>query len=168
MNLIACVDSNWGIGKDGDLLVHIPEDMKFFKKNTTDKIVICGRKTYESFPIKPLPKRDTLVLTSDKNFGEGIDHVIGVSSFDELKKILKLLPDLYDVYIIGGESIYKEMVNWEDTSLALIIKVYHEYDADAFFPNLDEDPNWNIVDEGELHEYNGIKYNFNLYRKARD
>lgn len=168
MNLIACVDSNWGIGKDGDLLVHIPEDMKYFKKNTIDKIVICGRKTYESFPIKPLPNRTHLVLTHDINFANGISSVIPIKDFDLLKKILNCLYNLDDVYIIGGESIYKEMINWEDTSLALITKVYHEYDADTFFPNLDEDPNWKIVDKGELHEYNGIKYNFNLYQKVRD
>lgn len=165
MNLIACVDSNWGIGKNGDLLVHIPEDLKYFKKNTVDKIVICGRKTYESFPTKPLPNREHLVLTSDPNFGKGIDHVIGVSSFHELKKILNLMNDLDNVYIIGGASLYNEMINWEDVSLALITKVYHHYEADTFFPNLDKIPSWRNVNNGKIQEYNGIKFNFNIYQK---
>lgn len=168
MNLIACVDSNWGIGKDGDLLVHIPEDLKQFKLSTIDQIVICGRKTYESFPVKPLPDRTHLVLTHDINFADGINNVIPVKDFEMLKKMLDSMYDTDNIWIIGGESIYKEMVNWDNVSLAQITKVYNDYNADTFFPNLDENLNWEIVHEGELHEYNGIKYNFNLYQKVRD
>lgn len=168
MNLIACVDSKWGIGKDGDLLVHIPEDMKFFKKNTENKIVICGRKTYESFPVKPLPNRTHLVLTHDINFADGVNNVIPIKDFEMLRKMLKSLSNIDDVYIIGGESIYKEMINWEDTSLAIITKVYHDYDADKFFPNLDENPNWKLISDDPLHICDGIQYNFNLYQKVRD
>ena len=168
MNLIACVDSNWGIGKNGNLLAHIPEDLKYFKKNTIDKIVICGRKTYESFPVKPLPDRTHLVLTHDINFADGVNNVIPIKDFEMLRKILNSLSNIDNVYIIGGESIYKEMINWEDVSLALITKVYHDYDADRFFPNLDENPNWRIISNDPLHIYNGIQYNFNLYQKVRD
>lgn len=168
MNLIACVDSKWGIGKDGDLLARIPEDMKFFKKNTENKIVICGRKTYESFPVKPLPDRTHLVLTHDINFADGVNNVIPIKDFEMLRKILNSLSNIDNVYIIGGESIYKEMINWEDTRLAIITKVYHDYDADRFFPNLDENPNWRLIRNDPLHIYNGIQYNFNLYQKVGD
>lgn len=164
MNLIACTDAIWGIGLNGDLLVRIPEDLKHFKKMTLEKIVIMGRKTLESLPNgKPLPGRRNIILSSDTSFK--VPGALVVNSFDELHTVLQMITDLDDVYIIGGESIYKEMVNWENVNLAYITQIYHDFGADKYFPNLDENPNWKLVSSSPMYKFEDYEYNFAIYQK---
>ena len=134
MNLIVAVDKNWGIGKNNDLLVRIPADQKFFRETTIGKVVVMGRKTLESFPGQvPLKGRTNIVLTHDENYdGHG---AIVVNSMDELKEELKKYDD-EDIFVIGGEKIYKQMLDM--CKIAHVTKIDYAYDADAYFPNLDE------------------------------
>ena len=161
MNLIAAVDKNWAIGKNNQLLVRIPADQKFFRETTTGKVVVMGRKTLESFPNGlPLKNRTNIVLTRDKNYK--VKDAIVLHSMDELMVELEKY-DSDDIYIIGGEKIYAQLVDQCD--VAHITKIDYEYDADAYFPNLDEKPEWVITGDSEEQTYFDLIYYFYRYER---
>lgn len=163
MNLIAAVDKNWAIGLDNKLLVSIPEDMKFFRKTTTGKVVVMGRKTLESFPNGlPLKNRVNIVLTSDTNYN--VKDAVIVHSMEELMEELKNY-NSEDVYVIGGESIYRQMVDLCD--VAHITKIDYEYQADSYFPNLDEKEEWEITADSEEQTYFDLEFYFLKYEKKK-
>lgn len=165
MNMIAAVDSKWAIGNKNKLLISIPADMKMFRQETMGKVVVMGRKTLESFPgQKPLPKRTNIVLTAKKDYNAG-DAVV-VHSIDELMEELKKY-DTNDIYIIGGETIYRQMLPYAD--VCHITKIDREYEADAYFPNLDKDEEWEITAESDEQVYFDTTYAFIKYeRKDRN
>ena len=159
MNIIVAADQNWAIGKDNKLLISIPADMKFFRNETTGNVVIMGRKTLESFPGgQPLKKRTNIVLTRDKNYK--VKDAIVVHSIEEVLEELKKY-DSEDVYVIGGDSIYSQMLPYCDT--AHVTKIDFAYEADSWFPNLDEDPEWKIAEESEEQTYFDLEYTFVKY-----
>ena len=161
MNLIVAADKNWGIGKDNKLLVSIPSDMKFFRQTTTGKVVVMGRKTLESFPNgQPLKNRVNIVLTSDKNYK--VKDAIVVHDLDELHKELEQY-NSEDVYVIGGESIYRQLL--DECDVAHITKIDYAYDADAYFPNLDEKEEWQITEDSDEQTYFDLEYTFVRYEK---
>ena len=161
MNLIVNADKNWGIGKNNELLVHIPNDMKMFRQMTTGKVVVMGRKTLESFPNgMPLPKRTNIVLTHDKDYDAKGAIVVG--SKEELLDELEEYKD-EDIFIIGGESIYRMMLPYCDK--AYVTRTDFAYDADTYFPNLDEMPEWKLMKESEEETYFDIEYQFVVYGK---
>lgn len=161
MNLIANVDINWAIGKDNRLLVRIPADMKFFRETTTGKVVVMGRRTLESFPNgQPLKNRTNIVLTHDQ--GYQVKDALVVHSMEELQKELEKYSS-EDIFIIGGESIYRQLVDACD--VAHITMVDYPYDADAYFPNLDEKPEWHITQDSEEQTYFDLIYHFYKYEK---
>lgn len=159
MNIIVAVDKNWAIGKENHLLVSIPADMKFFRTTTTGKVVVMGRKTLESFPGgMPLKKRTNIVLTKDKNYK--VKDAIVVHSIEEALEELKKY-NSEDVYVIGGDSIYAQMLPYCDT--AHVTKIDFGYEADAWFPNLDEDKEWKVAEESEEQTYFDLEYAFVKY-----
>lgn len=161
MKLIVNTDKNWGIGKENQLLVHIPNDMKFFRKTTTGHVIVMGRKTLESFPDqRPLPKRTNIVLTTNKDYH--VDGAIVLGSKDELLEKLKEY-DQDEVYIIGGESVYRMMLPYCDT--AYVTKLNHAFDADTYFPALDQMDEWELVWESEEQAYHELGYTFRTYRR---
>ncbi len=161
MNLIAAVDNNWAIGKNNQLLVSIPADMKFFRTTTTGKVVVMGRKTLESFPNgQPLKNRTNIVLTHDRTYR--VKDAVVVYSMDELREELKKY-DSEDIYVIGGESIYRQLV--DECDVAHITKIDFAYDADAYFPNLDEKDEWEITADSEEQTYFNLIYHFLKYEK---
>ena len=163
MNLIAAVDKNWAIGKNNQLLVRIPMDQKFFRETTTGKVVVMGRKTLESFPNGlPLKNRTNIVLTRNKNYK--VNDAIIVHSMEELHEELKKY-NSEDIYIIGGEQIYKALLDQCD--VAHITKIDFAYDADAYFPNLDEKPEWKIVADSEEQTYFDLEFYFYKYEKVK-
>ena len=162
MNLIVNADKNWGIGKNNELLVQIPNDMKMFRSTTIGNVVVMGRKTLESFPNgKPLPKRTNIVLTKNKNYAA--KGAIVVHSKEELLEELKKYPE-EDIFVIGGESIYRMLLPYCTT--AYVTRTDYAYDADTYFPNLDELPEWKLVKEREEETYFDIKYRFTKYEKS--
>ncbi len=160
MKMIAAVDKNWGIGKDNDLLDSIPEDMKFFRETTRGKAVIMGKKTFLSFPNqKPLPNRLNIVMTSDKSFAPD-----GVTVVDSIEKAIEAAKKEYsdeDIFVIGGEAVYKQMEPLCDC--AYITKIDNEYDADRFFPNLDAIPDWKVAGEERILTEKGLYITFVTY-----
>lgn len=161
MNLIVAVDNNWAIGYKGKLLISIPGDMKFFREQTMGKVVVMGRKTLESFKGgQPLPNRVNIVLTRDKNY-----QVKGGIVVNTLENLIELLKEYKgeDIYVIGGESIYNQLLPYCRT--AHITKINHSYEADTFFPNLDKKPEWKITEESDENTYFDLEYVFYKYER---
>ena len=163
MNIIAAVDNNWAIGFRGQLLVSIPNDQRHFREETTGKVVVLGRKTLQTFPQgQPLKNRTNIILSTDKKYQ--VKDAIVVHSVEELLEELKKYPS-EDIYIIGGESIYQQMLPYCDT--AHITKIDHEYQADTYFPNLDKDAEWEITADSDELTYFDIPYTFVKYERKK-
>ena len=163
MNIIVAADKNWAIGKDNKLLVSIPADMKMFRQETTGKVVVMGRKTLESFPNGlPLKNRTNIVLTGNKNYK--VKDAIIVHTIEELLEEIKKYPS-EEVYCIGGDSVYKQLLPYCDT--AHVTKIDFGYEADSYFPNLDEDPQWHVAAESEEQTYFDLEYKFVRYERNK-
>lgn len=129
MTLIAAVAENNALGKDNQLLWHLPDDFKRFKSVTTGHHIIMGRKTFESFP-KPLPNRIHVIITRQKYNAPESCIVV-----DSLQKAIDVCPKNEETFIIGGGEIYKQSIAIADK--LDITKVYHTFEADTFFPEID-------------------------------
>ncbi|MEE1315437.1 MAG: dihydrofolate reductase [Faecalimonas sp.] len=163
MNLIVAVDENWAIGMQNKLLVSIPADMKFFRETTMGKVVVMGRKTLESFPGgQPLKKRTNIVLTRDKKYQ--VKDAIVVHTVDALLAELQQY-DEQEIYVIGGESIYRQLLPY--CKVAHVTKVHHSYEADTYFPNLDEMEDWEITGISEEQTYFDLEYEFVRYERVQ-
>lgn len=163
MNLIAAVDRNWAIGKNNQLLVRIPLDQKYFRETTTGKVVVMGRKTLESFPGGlPLKNRVNIVMTRDRNYRK--KNTVIVHSLKELNQELRKYPT-DDVYVIGGEKVYEQLVDLCDT--AYITRIDYAYDADAWFPNLDERPGWKYMGRSQEQTYFDLEFYFTRYERVK-
>ena len=163
MNLIVAVDKNWAIGMSNKLLVTIPNDQKHFREETLGKVVVLGRKTLATFPGGlPLQGRTNIILTTNPDF-KAKDAII-VHSEEELLEVLKQYKK-EEIYIIGGDSVYHMMLPYCDT--AHITKIDHAYEADTFFPNLDEDPQWQITADSEEQTYFDLEYVFLRYERKK-
>ena len=163
MNIIVAGDKNWGIGKDNKLLVSIPADMKFFRETTTGNVVVMGRKTLESFPGGlPLKRRTNIVLTKDVNYQ--VKDAVLVHSVEELLQEVKKY-DSENVYVIGGASVYRQLLPYCD--IAHVTKIDYAYEADSYFPNLDEDPQWEVTASSEEQTYFDLEYTFVKYQRKK-
>ena len=163
MNIIVAVDEKWGIGYKNELLVRIPADQRFFRETTTGNVVIMGRKTLESFPGgQPLKNRTNIVITSKEDYQ--VKDAIVVHSVEEALEQVKDVPS-ENVYVIGGASIYEQMLSLCDT--AHVTKVNYTYQADTYFPDLDEMPEWEITGESEEQTYYDLEYTFVKYEKRK-
>lgn len=161
MNLIVAVDKKWGIGYQNKLLISIPDDMKFFRETTMGNVIIMGKNTLLSFPNgRPLKNRVNIVITHDKSFTcEGAIIVHSVEEALDMAKQYKA----ENVYVIGGESIYNQMLPYVDT--AYVTYIDYSYQADTHFPNLDEDDEWRLEDESEEQSYFDVEYYFRTYKR---
>ena len=161
MNLIAAADANWGIGKDGGLLVHLPGDLRYFKEKTSGKAVIMGRATLESLPGgKPLPNRTNIVLTSQTDFAK--EGCIVVHDMEELAAVCAdYAPE--DMMVIGGEQIYMQLIR--QCERLFITKIFEIYDADKHLMNVDKMRSFELVWESDVQEETGVQYQFLEYRK---
>lgn len=163
MNLIVAVDRNWGIGYKGRLLVSIPNDHKMFRRETLNKVIVYGRKTLETFPLsQPLDRRTNIILSRNPDYQ--VRGAVVVHSIEELLKELEQY-DSEDIYIIGGESIYRQMLPYCGT--AHVTRIDYTYQADAFFPDLDKDPEWEITADSEEQTYFDIPYTFVRYSRKK-
>ncbi len=163
-NLISIVatDLNWGIGKDGNLLTHLPGDLKYFKQKTKGKIVVMGRATFESLPgKKPLPNRTNIVLTRNKDFRP--EGCICLDSLDGFFQFLKENNQTDDVFIIGGQQIYHEFLPYCNSHF--VTKMQREFAPDTYYDNLDELGEYELVWQSETQSENGTDYIFTEYRR---
>lgn len=156
--MIAAASKNDALGKNNDLLWHLPDDFKRFKQLTTGHYIIMGRKTFESFP-KLLPNRTHVVITRQKKYAPE-----GCIVVDSLEKALQVVPEFEDVYVIGGGEIYQQALAVSDK--IELTRVHAEFDADTFFPKLNPEY-WKIVHE-EFHpadERHVYSFTFQTFQK---
>ena len=159
--VVAC-DREGGIGKDGKLLVRLPSDMKYFRKQTLGKTVIMGRATLESFPGgKPLPDRRNIVLSRQLPENESYEVC---RSEEELLELVKE-EDPQDLCVIGGGQIYRLLLPYCDE--ALVTEIDALFAADTFIPLLSEDPQWECVSKSATVSESGVTYVFAVYRRIR-
>ena len=158
MELIAAVYEDWGIGADGTQPVTISADRKFFRETTRGAMVIVGRRTVEDFPgQKPLPGRVNVVLS--RNCAEIPGFVLCHSP----EEALQLAAGAERAMVIGGGSIYRQMLPYCDT--AYITKLYCKPQSDTFLPDLDRDPAWQLAECIQSGEEDGIRYEMLLYKR---
>lgn len=161
MNIIAAVDRNWAIGNKNALLVKIPRDQKLFFEMTQGKVVVMGRRTLESLPQKqPLKNRVNIVLSSDKDYF--VKGATVVHSLEELFCELEQY-ESSDVFVAGGETVYRQLLPYCDT--AHITRIDYAYEADAYFPRLDELPEWELAADSEEQTYFDLEYYFLQYQR---
>ena len=161
MHMIVAVDANWGIGNKGKLLVSIPQDKKLFAELTTGGGVLAGRKTMESLPGgTTLKGRTNIVLTHKQDYK--YSDAIVVHSMEEALKELEKYPD-DRIYIIGGDEIYRQFLPY--CNHAYVTKIDYAYAADAWFPNLDEDTEWEMTHDSEEQTYYDLEYYFTQYQR---
>jgi dihydrofolate reductase len=158
ITLIAAAADNNALGKDNQLIWHLPDDFKRFKEITSGHYIIMGRKTFESFP-KPLPNRTHVIITRQKNyFAEGCIVV------NSLESALKACPNTEENFIIGGAEIYNQSIDFADK--IELTRVHNNFDADAYFPEINLN-NWEVVFE-EFHpedEKHNVAFTFLTYLK---
>ena len=160
ISAIVAVDTDWGIGFNGELLEAIPEDLKRFKELTTGHTIIMGRKTWDSLPRKPLPKRSNIIIsTANPTI---INKLTLRLQMEDVINYLNYTNE--DVFIIGGGQIYEKLLPLCDK--VYLTRIYKSHDnIDTYFPNLDEMKDWEVEHCSELKEYNDIKYTFLTYRR---
>ncbi len=150
-SMIVAVANNNIIGKNGDLPWHLPPDLKYFKEVTSGKTVVMGRKCYESIG-KPLPNRKNVILTRDVNFAAPCCTIINNPED----------ADLTDAFIIGGSEVYNLYL--DKCEYLYLTRIFHHYEGDTF---LDLDMGvWEPYKISKLHEYNGVNYRFEIYKKS--
>ncbi len=163
MNLIAAVDKNWGIGFQNRLLVRIPADQQWFYQITKGKTIVVGRRTLETFPNGlPLPSRRNIILSRDLNF-----QIKGAQIAHNVEEALALLAvyQSEDIYIAGGESVYQQFLPYCD--VAHITKIEYAYEADAYFPRLDQMPEWELTGDSEEQTYFSLEYSFLRFERKK-
>lgn len=159
MKLIVAADKNWAIGREGNLLCHLPGDLKYFKEKTVGKTVVMGRKTLESLPGgKPLPKRKNVVLTRNRQF-----ECEGCTMVYSIEELLKLYNN-EELMVMGGSSVYEALLPYCDT--CYVTRLDAEFEADSHIPNLDEREDFRIVWQSEPQIENGIEYIFTEYKRV--
>ena len=148
MTIILVMDNDFAIGKNGGLLYSLPEDMKRFREITQNSTVIMGRRTYESFPKRPLPNRENLVLS------RSAENIEGARVFPNVESVLEYVKDSPNkVFVIGGGEVYRQLLPY--CGEALITRVYDSFGGDVFFYDIENDPEWELVEKSEEIETNG-------------
>lgn len=158
MELIVAVYDDWGIGRDGTQPIALSADRKFFREQTRGAMVIAGRRTIGDFPgQKPLPGRVNVALTRSNM------EIPGFTVCHSPEEAVELAKTAQKAMVIGGGSIYRQMLPYCDR--AIITKVHVTPESDTYFPNLDEHPEWEMAEIVQTGEENGIAYEMCIYVK---
>ncbi len=161
MNAILSIDENYGIGYKGDLLFNCREDLQRFKKLTTGKTVVMGRKTFFSLPgQKPLPNRNNIIMSTDETLC--VEGATVCKSIEQLKTLLAQTPS-DEVFVIGGEVIYRALLPICTT--VHITRFEARRTADTFFPNIEELTDWQLVEQSPQMMFGDIPYRYLTYKR---
>ena len=169
MKLIVAVDREWGIGYRGELLATVKEDLAHFRELTVGKTIVYGSSTLRTFPNgRPLKNRINLILSTNPNFKP--EGAVVLHSVEELIAYEKAHPE-EDIVVVGGASVYKQLIPYCET--AYVTRFDASFEKDAYFPNLDENPSWQCISVSETHYSNGatdtedrMPYCFTEYRRG--
>ena len=159
LSLIVAVAENGAIGKNNDLLWHISDDLKRFKALTTGHCIIMGRKTYESFPKRPLPNRRNIVITHGD--GSGLE---GCEVVHSVQEALEQCESDEQPFIIGGATVYRQFLPF--VARIYLTKVFATFDADTFFPPIDTEE-FREISASEIltDEKSGLRYQYLEYER---
>lgn len=161
LSLIVAVAENGAIGKNNDLLWHISADLKHFKALTTGHCIIMGRKTYESFPKRPLPNRCNIVITNNMDYRED-----GCEVVHSVEEAIALCKDDEQSFVIGGATVYTQFLPFVDK--IFLTKVFATFDADTFFPEIDMSQfEQTAASEIFTDEKSGLRYQFLEYQRSK-
>ena len=160
ITIIAAIANNNALGKNNDLIWHLPADLKRFKKVTSEHHILMGRNTFESIG-KPLPNRTTVIITRNKNY-----KVEGCIVVDSIEKAIEVAKEDKHIFIIGGAQIYKQAMASDLVDRLDITKVHHAFEADVFFPEIDTEI-WQEISREDFSadEKNKYNYSFICYKK---
>ncbi len=161
MKAIVVVDRYWGIGRQGKLLFHLPKDMAFFRQTTLDKVVVMGAVTYSSFPHGALTRRTNIVLDDS---GKQYPDAQSADTVEKLHDLLACYPK-DDVFVIGGASVYGLLL--DECDEIFVTKVDADGNAEQFFSNLDNLPEWRLATQSDPTEDNGYTIRFCRYEKFK-
>ena len=169
MKLIVAVDREWGIGYRGELLATVKEDLAHFRELTVGKTIVYGSSTLRTFPNgRPLKNRINLILSTNPNFKP--EGAVVLHSVEKLIAYEKAHPE-EDIVVVGGASVYKQLIPYCET--AYVTRFDASFEKDAYFPNLDENPSWQCISVSETHYSNGatdtedrMPYCFTEYRRG--
>ena len=169
MKLIVAVDREWGIGYRGKLLANVKDDLAHFRELTVGKTIVYGSSTLRTFPYgRPLKNRINLILSTNPNFKP--EGAVVLHSVEELIAYEKAHPE-EDIVVVGGASVYKQLMPYCET--AYVTRFDASFEKDAYFPNLDENPSWQCISVSETHYSNGatdtedrMPYCFTEYRRG--
>ncbi len=164
ISAIVAVDENYGIGYQGELLCRIPSDLRRFKGLTTNNVVVMGRKTWDSLPTKPLPNRTNIVITNNVD-GFQLKNGVIFTTLDLLKETICEISEVYDVFIIGGSQIYKELLPY--CKIVHLTRIHKPFEnVDTYFPKIEEDENWEAEIIGDIFRTDdGLEYQFCVYKR---
>jgi dihydrofolate reductase len=163
--MIAAIGNNFELGKNNQLLCHLPADLKRFKAITSGFPVIMGDRTWESLPSKPLPNRRNIVITLDKSYkAEGYFDNSSCEIVHTIEDAVELVKNEEKAFVIGGATIYKLFIDRIDT--LYLTRIEANFDADIFFPNVDFDE-WNLIEEEafEKDEKNAFSMKFQVFMR---
>lgn len=164
MYCVVCTDLNYAIGRGNELLYHISEDLRRFRALTLGKAIIMGRTTLETMPgKKPLPKRDNIILSRDSELS--IYGAVVLHSEEELLEYLRSRYKSDDVAVIGGESVYGQLLQYCDTVYLTMVEDEF-FGADKFFPRISELAEWSLVEESDEMSDGNKKYRYLTYKKS--
>jgi dihydrofolate reductase len=173
-SLIAAIDKNNGLGKNGQMSWHLPSDLTYFKRITTfaaagkQNLVIMGRITWESIPEKyrPLPQRRNMIITRNPAFQTPENVLVE----NNLTHVLNTLPSLISrfniehVFVIGGSQLYTQAIEHPECKKIYLTKIHHSFECDAYFPNYKK--KFKEIQTTEVKEENGIKFAFSLWERT--
>lgn len=162
LSIIVAIDENNAIGRDNQLLCHLPNDLKYFKRVTSGHTIIMGRNTYESLPVKPLPNRKNVVISSSLTAPPP-----GAILAGSIEEACRICPETEECFITGGAQIYRQMMPFAQK--LYITRIHHQFDADTFFPDID----WNTwqLSSSERHEADEkhlYAYTFEVYLRKTE
>lgn len=159
MSAILAADNDWAIGRNGALLAHIPEDMKYFKATTTDSVVVMGRKTWDSFPKRPLPQRENCIIS------RSIKSAEGARVFGSVEDFLRYAQGVSSrIFVIGGGEIYRALLPY--CSKVYLTRIYENFCGDVFFPDIEHDKEWTLTQASAPIESGCRKIRFMLYERT--
>jgi dihydrofolate reductase len=161
ISIIVAIADNYAIGKNNDLLWHIPEDLKRFKRLTTGHTIIMGKKTYESLPKRPLPNRRSIIITDDPS-----DHFEGCVTVNSIDEAMAHCDPSEENFIIGGASLYRQFLPFTDR--LYLTTVHKPFEGDVFFPEI-EFSEWNLLTKEDFlpDEHNDFSYSNLIYERVR-
>ena len=166
INLVVCINSKNALGKNNELLYHIPSDLANFKRLTNGGVLIMGKNTYESLPKKPLPNRKTIIICNEEDYvPQASEEVLVIDSIEGAIQLAETLGN-DNIFVVGGASIYRQFIELGLVDKMYVTRVNDDIDGDVSFPEISEN-DWVMRYLSDNMTFENLTYNFIIYEKKR-